>query len=206
MLNYRTVVKMEEQKLRLTQLDSRKHEIEDQIAVQKAVLDANCVGMNEPLVDREGFPRSDIDVYKVRHARHNIICLMNDHKAIMREIEDGLHRFHGSMAQKTGGYGMSSTKVSVEDCSTKPFAVVMDVEEGSPAQLAGLRANDTIVRFGSVNSDNFKSVGDIGAVVRHSVGKPVNVSVKRRDDVVSLVMTPKQWSGKGFLGCKINAL
>lgn len=32
------------------------------------------VGLKEPLVDKEGFPRSDIDVYSVRHARHDIIC------------------------------------------------------------------------------------------------------------------------------------
>ena len=31
-------------------------------------------GMDEPLVDGEGFPRSDIDVYQVRHARHSIRC------------------------------------------------------------------------------------------------------------------------------------
>lgn len=34
----------------------------------------NGVGMNNPLVDQEGFPISNIDVYQVRHARHRIIC------------------------------------------------------------------------------------------------------------------------------------
>ena len=30
--------------------------------------------MDTPLVDRDGFPRSDIDVYAVRQARNEIIC------------------------------------------------------------------------------------------------------------------------------------
>ena len=30
--------------------------------------------MNDALVDSEGYPRADIDVYQVRHARHKIIC------------------------------------------------------------------------------------------------------------------------------------
>jgi len=30
--------------------------------------------MTEPLVDPEGYPRNDIDVYQVRLARHRIIC------------------------------------------------------------------------------------------------------------------------------------
>jgi hypothetical protein len=34
----------------------------------------NRVGMTENLVDIEGYPRNDIDVYQVRLARHKIIC------------------------------------------------------------------------------------------------------------------------------------
>lgn len=30
--------------------------------------------MDEPLVDCEGYPRADVDLYQVRTARHNIIC------------------------------------------------------------------------------------------------------------------------------------
>ena len=32
------------------------------------------VGIDGPLVDKEGYPRADIDVYAVRHARHRIAC------------------------------------------------------------------------------------------------------------------------------------
>ena len=30
--------------------------------------------MEQPLVDSEGYPRADIDVYQVRLVRHQIIC------------------------------------------------------------------------------------------------------------------------------------
>lgn len=30
--------------------------------------------MHDALVDAEGYPRQDIDVYQVRHARHRIVC------------------------------------------------------------------------------------------------------------------------------------
>lgn len=39
------------------------------------------VGMHGRLVDAEGFPRADIDVFAVRTARHQIIC---------NESQDGL--------------------------------------------------------------------------------------------------------------------
>ncbi len=32
------------------------------------------VGMDAPLVDVEGFPRADVDLYTVRTARHDISC------------------------------------------------------------------------------------------------------------------------------------
>ena len=39
-----------------------------------SLLQQKGVGMNEPLVDCEGYPRSDVDLYQVRTARHNIVC------------------------------------------------------------------------------------------------------------------------------------
>lgn len=30
--------------------------------------------MNEPLVDSEGYPRNDLDIYQIRFARNRIIC------------------------------------------------------------------------------------------------------------------------------------
>ena len=35
------------------------------------------VGLHESLVDPEGYPRSDVDVYSVRHARHQVVCKSN---------------------------------------------------------------------------------------------------------------------------------
>ena len=46
--------------------------------------------MREPLVDNDGYPRNDIDVYQVRHARHQINTLQNDLKSLLKEIEKGL--------------------------------------------------------------------------------------------------------------------
>lgn len=46
--------------------------------------------MRESLVDADGYPRNDVDVYQVRHARHQINTLQNDLKSLMKEIEKGL--------------------------------------------------------------------------------------------------------------------
>lgn len=197
-------------KQQLAHLTRRKMDLEADIASQKATLDANGVGMNEPLVDNEGYPRSDIDVYKVRHARHRIICLLNDHKALMKDIERGLHTYHTALAQN-GNIATASENLDIEHmddsavtAAARAFAVVSNVEVGSPADVAGLQSGDHILRFGSVNAGNFQDVKEIATVVRHSIGRRVNVVVRRNADDVPIILVPKQWTGKGVLGCAIR--
>lgn len=57
-------------------------------------LDPCCLGMpgvSGPLVDDEGFPRGDIDLYAVRQARNKYVCAQTDHIEIMRKIEQAGH-------------------------------------------------------------------------------------------------------------------
>ena len=53
-------------------LTSQKEEIELELKGLEQII--NPVGMHEPLVDASGFPRADVDVYSIRHARNKIIC------------------------------------------------------------------------------------------------------------------------------------
>ena len=46
----------------------------EDLTVYILFLQQQNVGMHGPLVDQDQFPRNDIDVYSVRHARHKIIC------------------------------------------------------------------------------------------------------------------------------------
>lgn len=96
------------------------------------------VGFSEPLVDDSGFPRNDIDVYQVRHARHQIICLQNDLKILMKKIENGIQEIH---AESTPMEGASASTVprtvqfTEKDVATPPIAKVNLVSQGSPAEF-----------------------------------------------------------------------
>lgn len=50
--------------------------------------------MNTPLVLQDGFPRSDIDVVKIRNIRINIIRIRNDLSLIISEIQKELVEYH----------------------------------------------------------------------------------------------------------------
>lgn len=163
--------------------------------------------MHDPLVDSEGYPINSIDVFQVRHARHRIICLQNDHKALMKQIENGLQGYYSASSSE---HGMDTQPIDatapVQVVHETPFARVTLVSEGSPADRAGIHVLDEVVEFGSVNSTNFKAITDIAAVVQHSDGLQVNVKLKRDDRFVTVILIPRKWNGRGLLGCTIVTL
>jgi len=50
----------------------------------------NPPGVSSSLVDAEGFPRGDIDIYHVRSLRNRLAILQTDHRSVMRQIEASL--------------------------------------------------------------------------------------------------------------------
>lgn len=82
---------------RINELDKKRKDMEVEMEALISYLNSDAckqVGLKGPLVDEEKFPRSDIDVYAVREARHRIYCLQNDHKEVELEIEKALHDIH----------------------------------------------------------------------------------------------------------------
>lgn len=196
------------------ELMKQKDKLEQKISDQGRILEANRVGMTDPLVDDSGYPRNDIDVYQVRQARHQIICLQNDLKALMKRIESGLHTVHAETAAQLQE-NLGSTKLQAMEIDSdgegssgkarpaKPFVKVNLVSEGSPAQDAGIALRDEIIEFGTVNARNFRDLTQIGELVKNCENKIVPVKVLRDGKTIELVLTPKTWSGRGLLGCNI---
>ncbi|KPJ00727.1 26S proteasome non-ATPase regulatory subunit 9 [Papilio xuthus] len=128
---------------RVMKLIEEKDRIEREIQEQSDILATNNVGMHDSLVDSDGYPRNDIDVYKVRHTRHQIICLQNDHKAIMKRIEEGLYEVHSEFrgssntgtsqqatsATYTNGHAINNINRTVTE--DRCFAIVGFVHDGS---------------------------------------------------------------------------
>jgi hypothetical protein len=136
---------------RARSLIARKDALEAELEAQGSILKANNADMRQPLVDREGFPRDDLDVWAVRQARVRIIELRNDLAALMDEIAKTLETvYRRSPPPQTEGEGTSgsgatttttttttttSATVSGEETISEllPFARVNGVAPGSPA-------------------------------------------------------------------------
>lgn len=77
------------------------------------------------------------------------------------------------------------------------------VSAGSPAETAGIKVDDEIIEFGSVNVSNFKDLKQIGEIVMHRQNQQIALKIRRRNAMHELSLIPKPWSGRGLLGCNI---
>ncbi|XP_066587730.1 26S proteasome non-ATPase regulatory subunit 9 [Prorops nasuta] len=191
------------------ELMKQKQNIENEINTLKAILDTNNVGMEEPLIDSEGYPRNDIDVYHIRHSRHKIICLTNDHKALMMKIEEGLHQVHSLLGKhdtNTIEEVNASTSRTDDEIQLEAFLRIDLVSPDSPAAIAGLQEEDLILQFGTINYRNFCSLKDFCSLVENSRYKDVHIKIRRRSEIIDLRLTPRPWDGNGLLGCHIIPL
>lgn len=112
-------------------LIAQKSNIEAELESHISILKANNVTMQTPLVDVEGFPRADIDIYAVRGARVRIIELRNDLKAVVDAIGKALEEIYDPALQRLGSSSQDSS-----DRPLKPSAKVDGVSPGSPASEA----------------------------------------------------------------------
>jgi len=195
--------------------------MEKELLDTRKYLDDLGVGMTGSLVDGEGFPRADIDLYAIRRARQRVNCLQNDLRSIVIEIEDQLHLLHsqgGSGNSSTNGQANGDHSVSVDEepmqvgnadqpaphrTSNTPFLKIDEIANESPAAAAGLVNGDLVIQFGSLCHTNFSQVQQVAEMVQNSVGRPIRLTVLRDLHAVRLSLTPKRWSGQGLLGCRV---
>jgi 26S proteasome non-ATPase regulatory subunit 9 len=134
---------------RARSLMARKDALEAELEAQGSILKANNTDMRQPLVDREGYPRDDLDVWAVRHARVRIIELRNDLAALMDEIAKTLETVYrrtppppvagegssqsGATITASGAVSPGETATIAEQQLQVPFARVNGVAPGSPA-------------------------------------------------------------------------
>ncbi|CAF1980389.1 unnamed protein product [Rotaria magnacalcarata] len=171
----------------------------------------NNVGMTGELVDREGYPRNDIDLVRVRQIRQRVICLQNDHKTLMKQIEDGLIQVHENTIKNPSNTTDAITTAPPNNTNLpnkEPFLRVDIVSKQSPAELADLHVGDLICRIGTIRKDNFRTMQDVAALVNNSENRSITLFVERVNtkEQQTLTLTPKKWSGNGLLGCKLTPL
>ncbi|KAK9055166.1 hypothetical protein SSX86_026248 [Deinandra increscens subsp. villosa] len=178
-------------------------------------------GLSGNLVDSEGFPRSDIDIPVVRADRQRLAGLRNDYKDVTEKISQNIELLHSSRLPPKSSAAMNSgdsagsnsqgvvdvsSSMSVMDVNvSRPFAMVDEISEESPAAEDGLQLGDQIVKFGEVEyGDNL--LPKLASEAQMNRGRPVPMLVMRQGTLINLTVTPRTWRGRGLLGCNFRIL
>jgi 26S proteasome regulatory subunit N4 len=179
-------------------------------------------GLKSPLVDAEGFPRGDIDLYRVSHLRNRLAIINTDHKSLMKTIEKTLHSMHKdgleeqskeksvvapvSSASASTSTAPTSSVMSTATILAIPIAKVGEVMQGSPAEEAGLCNGDSLLAFGTVTARISNPLSQIPAEVSRNVNGGVDLVVRRNGvggEVLTLTLRPRVWGGAGMVGCHL---
>lgn len=102
----------------------------------------------------------------------------------------------GSFNYATGG---ASSAMDTDVLLGRPFAIVDEITESSPAAEDGLVLGDQVVKFGHVEfGENLNQ--RLAAEARAYQGQEVPMIVLRQGAPISLTVTPRAWAGSGLLG------
>ncbi|XP_060171775.1 uncharacterized protein LOC132602962 isoform X3 [Lycium barbarum] len=182
-------------------------------------------GISGNLVDSEVFPRTDIDIPTVRADRHRLAELRNDHKIMTEKIDQNIQVLHSARLASTPssvkdsddapGLGVQGSAVNIATAATsamdvdvvfsRPFAVIDEISEASPAVEDGLQLGDQVVRFGNVQSGE-NILQRLAAESQSNQGCAVSMTVMRQGAMTNVKVTPRAWQGRGLLGCNFRIL
>jgi regulator of sigma E protease len=78
---------------------------------------------------------------------------------------------------------------------------IENVVEGSPAEEAGLKSNDSIM---SINGSTMNDWNEMAAVFAENPGKELEVEVKRGEEILNIVITPEPTKTKDTSGSEVT--
>lgn len=208
----------------------------DMNAIIDRLCQSNGPGLSGNLVDSEGFPRTDIDIHLVRSERRRLAELRNDHNEITEKINENIQLLHSARllpvptsTKDSGDAGGSNSQnpsilstvqsassnnsvprtspdtMDVDMIIRRPFAVIDEITDASPAAEDGLQLGDQVLKFGTVEAgDNL--LERLAAEGRTNRGNAVPVVIMRQGGLINLTVTPRQWQGRGLMGCHFRML
>lgn len=89
--------------------------------------------------------------------------------------------------------------MDVDVLVNRPFAVVDEISDASPAVEDGLQLGDQILKFGNVEAGE-NLLPRLASESQSNMGQAVPVVIMRQGTVINLTITPRTWPGRGLLG------
>jgi len=173
-------------------------------------------GVDGSLIDKDGFPKAGLDLVSIRAARHELICTQNDLNFLMEKIEKKMMAYFEELSNNkkednsteeeeeknknvnqnqettSGAFGEENNNNKIKEKLREPFAKIVNVEKGSPADEAGLKAEDDIIVFNGIlyKGVSYNPLNTLSDIVRSKIGQKIPVSVIRKnsDNILEVIL------------------
>lgn len=167
-------------------------------------------GIKDSLVDEDGFPRSDIDIYLVKANRQRLAVINTDHKEVMKQIESLLPEILIEKSEEPRQLKENGDKIPSTEAfppTRGPIGLIDQIADKSPAMLAGLQNGDLLLAFGTITAESSGNVLSlIPNVVQMSINQPLPLIIRRQGVAMNISIIPRAWGGKGLLGMHLSPI
>ena len=220
-------------KEKLLVISKEQKRLEEVIIVEQQFLNSTPVGLKESLINSDGYPRGDIDIWAIRIARNKLNCAITDLKYVQELMHRLLVEYHVNLKRESFN-ALKNTNIEQEyqqklvenskkteilesenhvvpSPNNNSFLTVTHIEPNSPASESGMQECDDIITFGNIHYGNFKSMLQISEYVKSNENNVIPVLICSKNKVTStlireITLVPHKWSGQGLLGCTIIPL
>lgn len=163
---------------------------------------------DEPLIDNDGYPRADLDFESLRDYRllkKKINMLINDFNDVYNDISkllisnknNNLVNKSSSLIVNNNNNNSSNNNNTV--ISDKPFCIITEVLENSPAYNSGLFVDYKVIKFGTITND----INLIPKYCMDNINKQIDIIILDNNGIIrNIELVPKNWEGPGILGCR----
>ncbi|KAG4302031.1 hypothetical protein PCK1_001706 [Pneumocystis canis] len=141
----------------LVDILQRADEIKKELQILSNILFQHNVDMETPLIDADGFPRSDIDIVAgiIRMARARINCLKSDYHALINNIQAILHALHDSNVS-------NDSKETLKEQVYEPYARV-NYKKIDLLITREVESKETDINLTLIPQKNWGGSGSLGA-------------------------------------------
>lgn len=136
--------------------------------------------------------------------------MINWHNDTKEDAEQKIKEYEAKKAldrkQKAEKEAIQKKAIEEAASDSPPFAKIIEVRKGSPADKGGLKVGDLIMMYGPVNYLNHHDLNSMIEVTRNNINLPLKIKVKRKGVEIDVTIVPGTWEGAGILGCRFDKL
>ncbi|TIB67036.1 hypothetical protein E3Q24_04268 [Wallemia mellicola] len=159
----------------MSDLINKREDINNELNIIFSYFKDNNIKKSTPLLDKEGFPRNDLDIVTITQYRQRLTVLQND----LERINQDIYKFLEQQPKTAASSDRKPIKHST------PWSIVKSIKPSSIADNAGLLKDDLIIQFGPFSHLTLDNFEKLPGFIQENRGNDVRVIILRDNQEIT---------------------